>query len=84
MSISFDDETFDKLRGMRNSSDFVRKLVHEALEGEKEPILRVCEYCDKEVIEGLMWEGNDERWICEKCFNRKKRAHVLSGKGVFE
>ncbi len=65
MSISFDEEIWEKLRDMRNSSDFVNALVTESLNaGEHES--EVCELCGKEE-KPLIWIVPDEKLVCSGC-----------------
>ena len=69
MSISFDEDVYDKLRDMRNSSDFVNSLVSQGLIKDK-PDVPKCEYCGKESDE-LMWMVPDEKLACSACESSK-------------
>lgn len=65
MSISFDEENWDKLRDMRNSSDFVNDLVNKAFsDGEHDT--QVCELCGKDE-KPLIWMMPMERLVCVGC-----------------
>ena len=78
MSISFDEEIWDKLRDMRNSSDFVNDLVNKALLcGDKE--VDVCELCGSS-SKPLIWAMPMEKLICDSCNSKLvfKARHSLS------
>ena len=65
MSISFDEEIWDKLRDMRNSSDFVNILVFKALEaGDTDT--QVCEICGSNT-KPLIWMMPMEKLVCSIC-----------------
>ena len=65
MSISFDEEIWEKLRDMRNSSDFVNALITEALnEGEHET--EVCERCGSSK-KPFIWMMPSEKLVCDEC-----------------
>jgi len=65
MSISFDEEIWDKLRDMRNSSDFVNICVSKALlEGDGNE--QVCEMCGNNE-KPLIWAMPIEKLICSVC-----------------
>jgi len=65
LSVSFDEEIWDKLREMRNSSDFVNSVVSEAMEGEKVNV-DVCEICGS-TEKPLIWVLPDEKMVCAEC-----------------
>jgi len=65
MSISFDEEIWESLRDMRNSSDFVNDLVSKALSsGEHEA--QVCEFCGSN-SKPMLWIMPQEKLACEAC-----------------
>ena len=65
LSVSFDEEIWDKLREMRNSSDYVNNLVTQSLNagGGNE---QICEYCGSS-SKPLIWMMPDEKLACEVC-----------------
>lgn len=82
MSISFNEEIWEKLRDMRNSSDFVNALVTDALsDGEHES--EDCELCDSKE-KPLVWVMPMEKLVCPSCekrllFKSQHGGHISTG-----
>jgi len=73
MSISFEEEIYDKLREMRNSSDFVNELVKNNIDlADKKD--NQCAYCDT-ITEDLIWLLPDERLVCQACEVSRVEGH---------
>ena len=65
MSVSFDEEIWEKLREMRNSSDFINNLVTREFNSSAQES-DVCEYCGKSSKERV-WICPDEKHACLEC-----------------
>ena len=74
MSVSFDEDIWDKLKSMRNSSEFVNGVVSKSL--DKVEVDGYCDICGAP-DPSLIWVLPDEKLMCEECYNNAKKKSKL-------